>query len=358
VDEKSKLVKTLDNSSISVAIGILSWNNKDNTMNEKSKLVTVLDNLSTNDSVAIIILNWNGKQNTHECLESVLKLDYSNYQVIIADNGSEDDSVQFFKQNFPDILIIENGSNLGYAEGNNRAITYAIEKEFEYILLLNNDAIVDAQLLKSFIDVSKTNPQAGVFGAKIYYLKEPRKIWFAGGKILPGILLASHEGGGEIDNCESWEEVRPIDYACGCALFIKSNVIRKIGVLESKFFLMWEETDFCYRARRGGFECLFVPKALVWHKISASFKDGDVGLLHNYFMIRNRLLWIERNVSMREKFMFLIKVLLPDISRYLRGYLSPRADLKRRTISKVRLTAVMDYTFRRFGNCPDWIRSL
>ena len=316
------------------------------------------DNSSIKPSVAIIILNWNGKDDTHECLKSVLKLDYSNYQPIIVDNGSEDDSVQFFKQSFPDLLIIENGANLGFAEGNNRAITKAIEKEFEYILLLNNDAIIDSQLLNSFIDVSKNNPHAGVFGAKIYYLSEPLKIWFAGGKILPDILRASHEYMGEIDNSGLLEEVRPIDYACGCALFIKSDVIRKVGTLESKFFLMWEETDFCYRARRAGFECLFVPKALVWHKISASFKGGDAGHLQNYFMIRNRLLWIERNVSIREKFRFLMKSLLPDIDRYLRGYLSPRADLNRRTISKVSLVAVMDYTFRRFGDCPKWIRSL
>ena len=316
------------------------------------------NNLIDTPKVAIVILNWNGKDDTCECLESVRKLDYSNYQTIVADNGSEDDSVQFLKQQYPDILIIENGANLGYAEGNNRAIKYAIEQEFDYILLLNNDAVVDPQILNSFMNVSKTNPQAGVFGAKIYYLSEPQKIWFAGGKILPDMLLASHEGMGEIDNNGAWDEIKPIDYACGCALFIKSDVIKKVGTLESKFFLMWEETDFCYRARRAGFECLFVPKALVWHKISASFKGGDAGHLQNYFMVRNRLLWIERNIPMREKFRFLIKSFLPDIDRYLRGYLSPRADLNRRTISKVSLVAVMDYTFRRFGDCPKWIRSL
>jgi GT2 family glycosyltransferase len=316
------------------------------------------NNLIDTPKVAIVILNWNGKDDTCECLESVRKLDYSNYQIIVADNGSEDDSVQFLKYKYADILIIENGANLGYAEGNNRAIEYAIEQKFDYILLLNNDAIVDPQLLNSFIDVSNDNPDAGVFGAKIYYLSEPQKIWFAGGKILPKVLLASHEGIGEIDNSGSWEEVRPIDYACGCALFIKSNVIKKIGALESKFFLMWEESDFCYRARNAGFECLFVPKALVWHKISASFKGGDVGYLQNYFMVRNRLLWIERHMSISDRFRFLVQSLLPDIDRYLRGYLSPKADLNRRTISKVSLVAIMDYVFRRFGDCPDWIRSL
>jgi GT2 family glycosyltransferase len=315
------------------------------------------DDLIDIPSVAIIILNWNGKENTCECLKSVERLDYLNYQVIVADNGSGDDSVAEIEQKFPKTVIIKNGANLGYAEGNNRAITYALERDFEYVLLLNNDAIVDPQLINSFISASVQNHQAGVFGAKIYYLSEPRKIWFAGGKILPE-LLTSHEGFGEIDDGLAWEEVRSIDYACGCALFVKSEVIEKIGALESKFFLMWEETDFCCRARKAGFECLFVPKALVWHKISASFKGGDEGYLQNYFMVRNRLLWIERNITLNERLNFYRRVFLPDLNNYIRGYISPKSDARRKLKSQVCLVAVRDYILRKFGDCPNWIRSI
>jgi GT2 family glycosyltransferase len=307
--------------------------------------------------IAIVILNWNGKENTCECLESVAKINYQNYQVIVADNGSKDDSVITIEQKFPSTLIIENGANLGYAEGNNRAIAYAIEQNFDYVLLLNNDAIVDPYLLDSFMSVSAANPNAGVFGAKIYYLSEPQKIWFAGGKILPE-LITHHEGFGEIDDRLAWEEVRSIDYACGCALLVKAEVIKKIGALESKFFLMWEETDFCCRARAAGFECLFVPKALVWHKISASFKGGDEGYLQNYFMVRNRLLWIERNISFSERLNFYRRVFLPDLNNYIRGYISPKSDSRRKLQSQVSLVAVRDYILRKFGDCPNWIRSI
>jgi GT2 family glycosyltransferase len=309
------------------------------------------------NSIAIIILNWNGKYDTCECIESVQKLNYSNYKIIIVDNGSEDDSVRFLRQKYSDLLIIENGANLGYAEGNNRAIEYAIDRQFDYILLLNNDAIVDSQILNSFIDVSKSHPNAGIFGAKIYYFNEPQKIWFAGGKISPD-LITGHEGIGEIDDGVSWEEVMPIDYACGCALFFKSDVVKKIGLLEKKFFLMWEETDFCCKARRAGFECLFVPKALVWHKISASFKGGDEGYLQQYFMVRNRLLWIERNISFNLRLTFYRRVMLPDLNHYLRGCISPKSGLKHRIKSQVYMTAVSDYVLRNFGDCPSWIRSI
>ena len=312
---------------------------------------------SNNPSVAIVILNWNGKEDTCECLKSVARLKYRNYQVIVADNGSKDDSVKAISQRFPSTLIIENGDNLGYAEGNNRAISYSIEQNFDYVLLLNNDAIVDPQLLDSFMSVSEANPNAGVFGAKIYYLSEPQKIWFAGGKILPE-LITSHEGFGDIDDGLAWEEVRSIDYACGCALLVKADVIKKIGMLESKFFLMWEETDFCCRSRAAGFECLFVPKALVWHKISASFKGGDEGYLQNYFMVRNRLLWIERNISFNERCDFYRRVFIPDINNYIRGCISPNSDSRRKLKSQVSLMAVRDYLLRKFGDCPKWVRSI
>jgi GT2 family glycosyltransferase len=314
-------------------------------------------NLENSPSVAIIVLNWNGKDNTCECIESVQKIDYPNYQIIVADNGSEDDSITVITHRFPDIFILENGLNLGYAEGNNRAITYAMEQGFDYILLLNNDAIVDPQVINSFISASQANPKAGVFGAKIYYLSEPRKIWFAGGKILSN-FITFHEGGGEIDDGLSWEDIRPIDYACGCTLFFKSDVVKKIGALENNFFLLWEEVDFCYRARRAGFECLFVPKAIAWHKISASFKAGNAECLQSYFMVRNRLLWIERNISWKQRSSFYVKVFSHDLNYYIRSCISAKSDSNQRMQSQVSLVAVRDYVLRKFGDCPKWIRSI
>jgi GT2 family glycosyltransferase len=308
--------------------------------------------------IFIVILNWNGKEDTCQCVQTVQKIEYSNYDIVIVDNGSQDDSIECFKKEFPEISLVETGANLGYAGGNNQGISYALSQGADYILLLNNDAIVDPLILNNFIDVAESRPKAGIFGAKIYYLNEPQRIWFAGGKLPSDSLITSHEGFGEIDDGLSWEEVKPMDYACGCALFFKSDVVKAIGFLEDKFFLMWEETDFCYRARRAGFECLFVPKALVWHKISASFKGGDEGYLQSYFMVRNRLLWIERNISVEKRLRFYITVFLPNLNQYVRGYLSPNSNAKCRIKAQVNLVAVGDYILRKFGDCPNWIRSI
>jgi GT2 family glycosyltransferase len=310
----------------------------------------------TMPKIFILILNWNGKKDTCECLKSVREIDYPNYEVVVMDNGSHDDSVKTFIEKFPEVTIIENRANLGFAEGNNRGISYALERNADFILLLNNDAIVDPYILKSFVEASEKNSSAGVFGAKIYYLNEPKKIWFAGGVWLSDTAQTGHEGYGQTDDGKTWEKIKKIDYACGCALFVKAEVIKTIGMLEHKYFLTWEETDFCYRAKSADFECLLVPAAHVWHKVSASFDGGAGGLLLQYFMWRNRLLWIERNLSLAERSRIYVKIIFPEISSYLRSALSPR-DTNHRARARINLVALRDYLLRRFGDCPDWIRS-
>lgn len=314
--------------------------------------------VSTAPKVFIIILNWNGKDDTCLCVQAVKQIDYPNYEIVIVDNGSQDDSVKTFEDKFSEVPVIETGSNLGYAGGNNQGISYALANGADYVLILNNDAIVDRSILSSLVDAADQHPQAGILGPKIYYNSEPRKIWFAGGVWLSNSAQTAHEGSNQVDDGQAWENIREIDYACGCAFFVRAEVFRKIGLLEEKFFLTWEETDFCYRARKSGFQCLFVPAAHVWHKVSASFKGGAEGLLQQYFMTRNRLLWMERNLPLTERLKIYRIVFLPEFEYYIRSYFSSKSTPAVRKQSRVKLTAIKDYLFRRFGDCPDWIREI
>ena len=105
--------------------------------------------------VTVIILNWNGKEDTLECLASVKKIDYSNFEIVLVDNGSVDDSVEAVSEHYPDVTLLQTGDNLGYAGGNNVGIRYALDNKAEYVLLLNNDTVVDVQLINAFIVASK-----------------------------------------------------------------------------------------------------------------------------------------------------------------------------------------------------------
>jgi GT2 family glycosyltransferase len=306
--------------------------------------------------ISIIILNWNGKKDTLECLESVQQIDYPNYQIVVVDNGSIDGSVSAIRESFSHIHIIENQANLGFAAGNNVGIEYAVSEGADYIFLLNNDTTVDSQLLREFIKASEKYPDAGILGAQIYIYKDPKKIWYAGAKWLPEQAQFIHLGIGEVDSGENWQEIRETEYICGCALLIKTEVVKKIGVLDPRYFLIWEETDWCYRARQAGYRCLVVPNAKVWHKISASFSGGNQSHHAQYFWWRNRFLWIEKNINFPAS-LKLYWVILKEIRRQIRRYLNSSTTQQERLRIKAAWQGINDYIFRRFGDCPDWVRS-
>jgi GT2 family glycosyltransferase len=332
-----------------------------------------------NPKVAVIVLNWNGKDDTLECLASIGKIDYSNLDVILVDNGSFDGSVAAIHRKYPEVAIVETGSNLGFAGGNNMGIRYALRHGAEYILVLNNDTIVDSQLIKSFLASSTVDLKAGIFGAKIYYYYEPNKIWHAGGQWVSKSSNCIHVGMGRIDNEKDFNSIVETDYICGCALFIRAEVFSKIGLFDEMFFLMFEETDLCYRARRAGFKCLFVPKAKIWHKISVSFGGEESGT-YCYFMMRNKLLWAEKNLPIGGRLVLyrhalgeLFRCVTPPrmswnsngkglsyetVSQWLIKYKETLVKKYRKPANKAKLLGARDYVLRRFGNCPNSVRSL
>jgi len=316
--------------------------------------------------VAVIILNWNGKEDTLECLESVLQIEYVNFDVIVVDNGSNDGSVKAIQNKFSEVNVLETGKNLGYAGGNNFGIRYALKKGADFILILNNDVVVDSQLINEFINAWQLFPDAGVFAGKIYYFSQPKVIWYAGAKRVRHTAHFTHIGQGCMDNGKDFNSVSETDYASGCAFFVNANVLKKIGLFEEKFFLTFEENDFCYRARRAGFKCYFVP--------------GENSVLFKYFIARNKLLWAEKNLNLVKRlevyssatYEFLKFILPPrfylsfngnaslpeaiyrSILEYKKFFIAKYKDPNR----KVYRWGLRDYILRRFGDCPDSVRAL
>lgn len=205
--------------------------------------------------VCIIVLNWNGRNDTLECLESIARVDYPNFEVVVADNGSTDGSVEAIGRYHPEVKIIENHANLGFAEGNNGAIRHALETGADFIFLLNNDTVVDPGVVTEFVRAAQQMPQAGVFGAKIYHHADSRRLWYAGGYWDSRTLSFNEYGAGEIDRGQ-YDVLTETEWVIGCAMFIRAEVFRKVGLLEPRFFLNNEEIDFCSRAKRAGFVCL------------------------------------------------------------------------------------------------------
>jgi hypothetical protein len=219
---------------------------------------------------AIIILNWNGVADTVECLESLKKMTYPHYSIIVVDNGSDGDDVRILREKFGDYVhIIANDRNYGFAEGNNIGIRYALSKGTDYVFLLNNDTTVASDSLDEMVKAGESDARIGILGPKIYFYDKPDIIWGAGGKINWWLGAIRLRGYGEVD-VGQWDNLAERDILSGAALLIKSELLEKISLLDSSFFFGFEDFDFCIRARRAGFRVVYVPKAKVWHKAGAS----------------------------------------------------------------------------------------
>ena len=300
--------------------------------------------MNTMKHVAIVILNWNGWQDTVECLESLYQNNYPNYSIIVVDNDSVDESVDKIKEyctgeievkspfyrynahnkpikileidseennkrdNFEfssKLILIKNNENVGFAEGNNIGIRYALNNlNPDYILLLNNDTVVDKEFLVEMLKVSESDNEIGIAGPKIYYYDEPDRIWFARGKISWRFCRGLNIGHNDID-VGQYDKVTEIEYASGCAFLIKKEVIDRIGLLDKRFFLYFEEIDWTLRASKLGYQSVFVPKGKIWHKISKS-GGGIKGRVGLYYITKNRWLLMKRWAKTTDFLFFIV----------------------------------------------------
>lgn len=244
--------------------------------------------------VAIILLNLNGHEDTRACLESLQEVSYPNCEVIVVDNGSSDDSAARIQVEFPGIQLLRSKENVGFAGGNNLGIGYALDHGAAYVLLLNNDTLVDPNFLSHLVQVAETDSRIGILGPKIFYASEPTLIWFAGGSVRYGRGSCDHIGKDQFDQDGQFSRTKDTGFISGCALMIRAGVLLKIGSLDGRLFIYWEDNDFCMRARKAGYRCVFVPAAHVWHKISRTC--GLQSSFTLYLSTRNQLMWIAKHV--------------------------------------------------------------
>lgn len=241
--------------------------------------------------VFTIVLNWNGLADTRECLDSLRKVDYAANRVIVVDNGSGGDEAAGLEKEFAGFIeIIRNPTNLGFAGGMNVGIRRAMERGAEYLLLLNNDVTVEPGFLTAMVAAAGKHADLAAACPMAYFRDPPDVIYSTGGSVNLWTGTARQIGRGETDRGQFQRDgVR--DYADGLCMLIPAAAIEKVGLLDEEYFTYWEETDWCFRARRKGLRCYYVPGAKVWHKAERSLSSTDE---FHYHYQRNALLFVRK----------------------------------------------------------------
>jgi GT2 family glycosyltransferase len=244
--------------------------------------------------IAIVILTWNQKQVTLDCLASLHAQNYKDSTIILVDNGSRDGTADAVRAAYPQVTVIENGDNLGFAGGNNVGIRRALETNPDYVMLLNNDTTVEPDMLHQLLRVIEPDSTVGIVGPKMLYFDRPDTIWCAGNTINWSTGETVRLQADQPDQCAA-DAVRPVDFITACAILLRRQVIERIGLLDPRFFIYYEETDWCARATEAGWRILYVPQARLYHKVSAAM--GTTSPATDYYMVRNSFLFLSKHLT-------------------------------------------------------------
>lgn len=294
-------------------------------------------------SVCFIIINWNSWKDTTECLEALQRLDYPNYRVVLIDNASSDDSIEQIRRwaqgGLPvssryfefdptkkpltlveydrsiaemggkeaseaeleqvvtdrQLVLIHSGANLGFAEGCNVGIRYALKRQYDIICLLNNDTVAQPSLLSEMVE-QFSNRKVGIVGGKILYYDDPIYIWYGGGQVSllgrgPGYVF---EGINQLDS-EQWNHQRKVSFVTGCLMAVRREVWERIGLIDGRFFFGAEDADFCLRASQAGFDIIYEPRAVIYHKVARTYDKFSEK--HVYYVYRGKFIFMRKHLS-------------------------------------------------------------
>ena len=268
-----------------------------------------------NPRALLIIINYDGINVIGECLDSIYSQSYKELQVLVADNNSKDGSVNFIRENYPQCEVLANRQNKGYGSAINKAVKYGLKKygNFDYFTILNNDLRLDENWLENLINYGQKKPECGILAGKMLIYYWPKYINSTGG-------LVNYFGSGwdrdffELDE-ECQRESGEVLSVSGGAMLIKKGVFDAVGVFESKYFMYYEDIDFCFKTwKYSDYSVDYVKDALVYHKFSAS--SGVMSLKKHFYLKRARFIFILRNYPI----WFLAKI-IPQITRYEFGFI-------------------------------------
>ena len=225
-------------------------------------------------SIWVIILTWNQWAATRECLTSLQQATYDNLSFLVVDNASSDETVAQLTQNFPNVLLIENNANLGFGAGCNVGIQFALAHDAEYVMLLNNDAIVSPEVFDTLLAHAVALPNAAILTPQLRSKRNPSTIWFTGSRRSRLLFEAKDIGPVQARRSMPVDAITEVDYVFGTAMFIGRNTLEAVGGFDQRYFLYYEDLDLCLSVQQLGKKLYYVPDAIIYHQVSQSTEDN------------------------------------------------------------------------------------
>lgn len=264
--------------------------------------------------IFVVVLNFNGQFTLPACLTSVFQSDYPNFEIVIVDNNSRDGSFEQAKLNFSRSHFIKNSENIGFSRGNNVGIRFALEKFADFVFVLNNDTVIGKTTLSSLVTVAIANPTAGIISPLIL-TSDNKHVWFAGGIIQWNRMKAIHL-------VEKKSKMPyPSEYLSGCAMLIRKEVFKKVGLFDERFFLYYEDADFSLRTKKSGFNLLVAPQTHIQHLEQSNSNDSKT-----YWLVLSGLIFFKTHASVIWRLWLFFYVLVRKMKNFFNLYFTKNAS--------------------------------
>jgi len=253
-------------------------------------------------SIAVILVNWKKYNLTSKCIDSLNKSNYKNFKIILVDNEYSEKSLIDLRNKHKELIVFKEKNNLGFAGGNNIGIRYALENDYDYIMLLNNDTEVKENFILPLVERIEKDHFLGAVQPLILNFSNKSIIWNAGGKLNKFLGLTSTRlNNNKLNSSIVFDDYT--DWISGCCILIKSEILTKVGLLDEKFFNYYEDVDWSLRMKNLGYDLGFVKESIIYHHGSSSSKnkktkEGVISSKIHYFNIRNHILLLKKHKNL------------------------------------------------------------
>jgi GT2 family glycosyltransferase len=250
-----------------------------------------------NKKVAVILVNLNSYDLTNDCINSLNYISYKDYDIIVVDNGSADHSGEKLKEKHPQIILLKSETNSGFTGGNNIGLTYSIENNYSYSLLLNNDTFVEKDFLTVMVDYLDEHDDVGVVQSKIFFNHNRSMLWNGGAYYSKWLGMTYVKGYFRKPSRNQYNKIKEVDWATGCSFLARNSVLKETGLLANNMFIYYEDVDLSFRIREAGYKIIYHPDSIVYHitgMANKNKKKGKEGYSNPiiYYLSQRNLIWV------------------------------------------------------------------